>query len=63
MKKLILGICLILFAGIVQSQTEEKKPAKWKVTSFDMSLGSASFFVSNTRSDYDNLKQSVEDPE
>jgi len=63
MKNLALVICLFLISGMLQSQTSEKKPARWKVTSFNMSLGSASFFVSGTQSDYDNLKQSVEDPD
>lgn len=56
-------VLIIMFAGIVRAQDNTQKQTGWKVTSFSFSFGFSGVFMENTNTDYENLKNSVENPE
>lgn len=63
MRKTTIILSFLMLSGLLQAQDNTPKRSGWKVTSFSVSMGFAGVYMTNTNSDYNNLKNSVEDPD
>ena len=62
-RKATIILSFLMLFSFLQAQDNAGKKEGWKVTSFSVSMGFAGVYLTNTNTDYDNMKNSVEDPD